>query len=539
MKNPIEQFFPVEERPDGVYVKVTRPQRDSLSIDVVVTTVERQNVMNFDTAKFRDVVQRARGAFEKIGPLFEYFDLELENFFQLSITPSNASLKISSAFVSSGKKLSDKIIVHYLKSKNVTVGLNFSGINQLLIPDNINKFITVAESIAPVKGEDARIEYKLETNREIHPLVRENGSVDYRNIESFVPISKGQVLAEKHPALPGKDGISVTGEPIPSQAGNDLKFASGKNTEISADGRFLIASVAGVLFQDNGLYNVKELLQVEKDVDFSVGNIKYSGDVMINGNVLPGFIIEAEGNVHIKGQMEASQLISRNGSVTVDKGIIGKGSAIINAKNGVKIGFAQDCKILTEGVLTAERFLLHCECTCKSLEMEGPNSNVIGCNISAEMQMLIKNVGNEQESSTRLHLFDKNKVVIEKKIKELSELECKLSAEMEPIQKQLSTKASLLKKSGDEITARMRDEVKKWIEAYNNLNQKIKYVNQKKEELCKELEKPKIYTGFIKIPGTAFPVTEIDLYGVKMLIQQPIVNKKFHLSEKGIVEQEG
>lgn len=536
MKNPITQYFAVEERPDGVYIKVSRQQRDSTSFDSIIKSLYQARVMNLDIERFKDVFVRSRGGFEKIGPLFEYFDPELENYFQLNITPSKALFKISSSFLAAGKKISEKELIYYLNSNKVNTGILEAGILELLDPENYNRFIVVAEGTEPQKGESAKIELKFEMSSDFRPQLRENGSVDYRNIQTFIPVSQGQVIAEKIPAQQGKNGKTVTGEPIPAEPGNDTGFPGGRNTEVSKDGKFLLSSKTGILFQDGGLFHIKELLQIEKDVDFSVGNIKYTGDVLIKGNVHPGFTIESEGNIHIKGELEASRVISRSGYVIVEKGIIGKGNAFVSGKTGIKIGFAQDANLTTDGPLEVEKSLLHCVCICKNLEINGIHSSVVGCNIKAEVQMIIKNVGNEKESSSQLYLFDKQRAAIEEKIKGLEELEEKLNIEMEPIKKQLTTKAALVKKAGELISDRIRDEVKKWIDAHNNLAQKIKYVNQKKEELRSELEKPKIYTGFIKIPGSVFPVTEIDLYGMKLTVQETLVNKNFHLNEKGSIE---
>ena len=105
------------------------------------------------------------------------------------------------------------------------------------------------------------------------------------------------------------------------------------------------------MFFENSLLTVAELLHVNKDVDFSVGNIKYTGDVLIGGSVRPGFSIEAEGSIHIKGEVESATVTSRAGQVTIDKGVVGKGDTNISAKQGVTISFAQDAHLHTEGAL--------------------------------------------------------------------------------------------------------------------------------------------------------------------------------------------
>ncbi|HEX3018830.1 MAG TPA: FapA family protein [Chitinispirillaceae bacterium] len=538
MKNPLEQFFAVEDRADGVYLKVSRLERDSTDINVVCRVLEQSTIMNLDLIRIKDVIQRARGAFEKIGPLFECFDTDLEKYLQLSITPQSAAIRINSACIAAGKIPNEKMLRYYLNRNKVIFGVDYQKICEALNQNNFDKKNEIATWVAPKKGGDARIDLKIDLGKDVRPQVRENGSVDYREIHTFISIASGNVIAEKIPAQPGKPGTSVTGEPIAAEPGNDVSFPGGRNTEISQDGRYLIASKTGILFQEGGLFHLKELLQIESDVNFSVGNIKYSGDVLISGNVFPGFTVEADGNVHIKGELEASRVISRNGHVIIEKGIIGKNNTSVSGKCGIQVGFAQDAHLVTDGALVVEKFLMHCECVCKSLEISGANSAVVGCRIDAEVQMVIRNVGNEQDSSSRLHLFDKTKLAIAEKIKELEALESKLETELEPIQKQLRTKAALVKRAaGEEISERIRDEVKKWVDAYNTITNKIKYVKQKQEELGVELKKPVNNPGSIKIMGNVFPGTEIDLYGLKMVTDQVLVNKSFHLKENSILIQ--
>jgi uncharacterized protein (DUF342 family) len=168
------------------------------------------------------------------------------------------------------------------------------------------------------------------------------------------------------------------------------------------------------------------------------------------------------------------------------------------------------------------------------LEANAPNAQIIGGEVRAEKFILAKQVGNEAVSSTKLFLFDKNKNALEEKVKELVVLETKLKSELDPIERQLRTKAALLKKRTDEVTDRVRDEIKKWVDAFNALNQKISYVGQKIKEIRSALTGPTEYTGFIEITGQVYPGTECDMYGVKFPITSLLSAKKYSLVENTI-----
>jgi uncharacterized protein len=535
--NPLEQFVPVEERSDGLYAKVGRIEKEALRMDIIESAVENAFVMNFDLTKFRDVVVRGRGAFEKIGPLFEFYNPEIEKYLQVTVTAQKAVLKINSGCLSMGRRPSEKTLLFYLRRKGITSGLKLEQIRVMIADNKWDEYYDIAEIIPPTNGQDARIEMGVSIDPNLQPQLRTDGSVDYRDVKSFTSAVKGQVLAIKFPPTLGKPGIGLNGEPIPPTLGNDHPLPNGKNTEISADGKQLIASKTGIVFQEGALISIVEMLHIGGNVDFNVGNVKYSGDVLINGNVLPGFSVEADGTVHINGDVESASVISRNGRVVVEKGILGKGDTYISAKMGIFVCFAQEASLITEGLISFDKFLMHCDCICESIDGHGATSSIIGGEIRAEKNINVKQIGTDKGPLTKVILFDKQKAAVEEKIKELINLDKKLKIELEPIEKQLRTKAALLKRA-DEVTLRQREEVKKWLDAHNLFNQKIKYVAQKIEVLKNELKGPRKNDGYIHVHGNVFAGTELEIYDIKYIVTEKLINKRFRIQDNGIQSEE-
>jgi uncharacterized protein len=534
VKNPLGQFLPVEDRIDGVYIKVDRVGKDSVQTDVILTEMSKSIVMNFDVLRFKDVYSRARGIFEKIGLPFEYYDEEFDNYCTISITPQKVSVKIAEGYLLKGKKPTDKQLLFYLKRKGVVHGIDRERLARIPLESRYEQFVDVAAATPPVDGSDARIEIKIAISPDTKPKLRGDGSVDYRSIQTFTSVSKGDLLAIKYPPGPGKPGTTVMGEPIASQPGQDVPFPQGRNTQLSPDGMQLVASTTGIVFFENTLLTIAELLHVDNDVDFSVGNIKYTGDVLINGSVKPGFTIEAEGSIHIKGEVESATITSRAGNIIIDKGVVGKGDTIITAKKGITICFAQDAHLCTEGELTFDKFLLHCRITCRSLESKGHPGSVIGGDAEAEKSVLIKQCGSDSGIATRLCIFDKNKAIVTNKIKELAQLKTNLSLEMEPIERQLKTKAALMKRAGEDVSDRNREEVKKWVDAYNGMKKKIGYVEDKIKELKARLDNPIDRDGYIQVVEHCYPGTIITLYDISFPINTTYVNKLFGLKDQSV-----
>jgi uncharacterized protein (DUF342 family) len=534
--NPLAKFIPVEERIDGIYIKVSQLEKQSVKLDDMMRALDQAMVVNYDFAKISDVYNHARGGLEKVGPLFVYYDPEAEQYIQFGITPERMTLSLASTATANGVHFTEKKLAFFLSRKGVRHGINTELLKKICEGQLFKTSFEVASATKPVQGEDASLEYLVVISPDSRPQVRQDGKVDYREIKSFASVAAKQVIARKKPATPGTAGIAITGDPLPATPGRDIQLPVGRNTEISPDGNSLIATKAGIISQEAGAVNVIELLDIPKDIDFSTGNIKYNGDVLVHGNVMPGFAIEAEGSIHIKGEVESAKVLSRNGEVIIEHGIVGKGDTLINGKKGIHVAFAQDATLVTEGTLLVDKYLLNCDATCFALQTKDNHGSIIGGQTRAEKSIMAGHFGSDKGIKTCAMLFDRERKLLDDKLKDLGELDKKLGAEIEPIEKQLKAKSAMLKKFQGEATERQLAEVKKWIDVYNGINTKIKYVHQKMDELRQKIEqtRTKTYDGFIKVAGNAFVGTELDLYGRYFAVNATLANARFRLNKAEI-----
>jgi uncharacterized protein (DUF342 family) len=537
MINPLTAILPTEDRGDGVYIKVTRDAAAALSSNAIVKTLESALVLNFDAGRIAEVIKNSHGIFEKIGPPFQYYDAAIEQYVHVGMTPMKAIMKLSSLCLTDNIRPTATGLIHCLNRKGVRYGIKTDVVGDIVRDAAFDKEIIIAEGKNPVAGLNAKIVMEVDVNHNFKPQQKTDGTVDYRTINSITQVKNGQVIAKKIPPTKGEPGHAVSGQEITPVPGNDGKFTGGKNTRVSDDGLYLLATKSGFIYLEGDVIHVGEVLPIPKDVDFSVGNIKYSGDIQITGSVLPGFTVETEGNVDIHGQVESARIISRGGGVEIHKGIIGKGDAFISGKTGVKTEFSQDATIKSEGAVVINKFCMHSEITCDVLEIKSPHSNLIGGLVRAFSHIEAFSVGNEKGVVTKICLVDKNELANREKLKELELLKKKLGDALEPVKKQLKTKAAILKTMGSP-TDRAADELKKWLGMYNDLTLKMKYVDNSIVDVNAKLKNPVHTDGFIKIIGTVYPGTELGLYGVVKPIKEPMINKVFRL-QSGAVETEG
>jgi hypothetical protein len=351
-------------------------------------------------------------------------------------------------------------------------------------------------------------------------------------------VAQGQVIAKRRPATSGTPGTSVTGETIPPTPGKDYELREGQNIRVSEDGKYLVVQKSGILFEEGGMLNIKEELVLAKDVDFGVGNVRFSGKITVRGSVLPGFKVESEEDIEILGEVESAEIRSRNGAVTVKQGIIGRGEAVIFGKKGVNVGHAQNAKLVTEGTLAIEKHCLHCDCTWSRLEAARPGAIIVGGHVRAYESVEVTTVGNDKGVTTKISFVDKQRMALEEKAGELKELLGKIEKELFPVKKQLTSKAAIMKKAGASITDRQKEEMKKWVDQYNTLKGKYEYVEKRLKGIQEKLQGPRPTGGELKVAGDVFPGTELNFYGLTKLIKNRMTNKRFVCSDEG-VEAEG
>ena len=80
--------------------------------------------------------------------------------------------------------------------------------------------------------------------------------------------------------------------------------------------------------------------------------------------------------------------------------------------------------------------------------------------------------------------------------------------------------------------------MKKLVDSYNTINQKVKYIQKKADEIKEKIGKPRAYEGYVEIQGTVYPGTEINLYGNGERITSKMTHKTFRLDEDGMVTHE-
>jgi uncharacterized protein (DUF342 family) len=246
--------------------------------------------------------------------------------------------------------------------------LNSHGISSSILRDEVMRIINekkystpvcVARGIEMIPSRDGWIEYLFDLKeKEYDPENME--AVDHKSRSSIKTVSKGDRIIRVHPALPGKDGLTVTGEFIPAGAAVDLKMPTGTNTSVDPeDSSCLIATENGaVVVHSETRIDVIPLLEIKGHIDYSVGNVDFTGSLIIRGDILSGFTVKTTGSIQVFGIIEEAEVYAGGDIYAV--GCAGGQKGIIRAGGSINISYAVNSNIQAGKDIIAADYLINC-----------------------------------------------------------------------------------------------------------------------------------------------------------------------------------
>ena len=247
-------------------------------------------------------------------------------------------------------------IVKNLRLAGITFGIDEKAIEGYVQSPVYGEALVIARGIPVVQGRNAYIEYMFNTNIRIRPEHNPNGTVNFRKLNNISHVEKGDLLAELHPAVTGKEGMTVQGKVIAPAKVLQTVLRYGKNISASQDNLKIYSLVNGHVTLDNGRVFVSDVYEVPYNVDNSTGDIDYSGSVVINGDVRTGFKIRATGDVEVFGIVEDAEIIS-GGQVILHHGIHGRIRGQIVAKGNIVSKFIENSRVFAGGYIEAEAII--------------------------------------------------------------------------------------------------------------------------------------------------------------------------------------
>ena len=449
--------------------------------------------------------------------------------YKLTISPDK--MKAFAKFFAAsegGEELTAGEIVRDLGAQGIKCGIKQDVIERFIQNREYCEEILLAEGVAPVQGKDAYIEYKFNTDRKAKPTLKEDGSVDFFNLNILNHCAKGDILAVLHPEEPGVDGENLFGERLrPADVKKEtLKF--GNNIEKSEDGLTLTSLVDGHVELVDGQVFVSDVLVVE-NVDNSTGNIEYEGSVQVNGNVFTNFTIRAHGDINVKGVVEGAQLYA-DGNIIIARGMNGMGKGTLDAKGNIVAKFLENATASADGYVASES-ILHSRVMARGeVNVDGKRGFITGGRVCAAAGINVKTLGSEMGADTIVEVGADPKV--KNRIAQLQKL-------IEEDNKTLQTILPVLTAATQKISQGIKlspDQVKQIHALDMTRQQKNAALKANEAELNELMEQSGDPTkAQVRVKGMVYPGTKICIDDVSMTVQKTAHYCRF-IKERGDVK---
>ena len=277
-----------------------------------------------------------------------------------------------------GSEITDDKIQKSLDANKVIYGINKPLISAVTGKKQYLRIFEIARGEEVIDGKDGYVIDMHPRSNETKIVENEKGVVNFKELNNIRSVHKGDLICEVHYPIPGTDGKSVDGRIIAARKGTQPKIPKGKNTVFADEEKTLLVSDKDgeLLFKEGG-FNVNELLTISGDVDVASGNIHFSGDVLVKGDVREGFSVTAEGNITIEGTCEGAEL-KAEGDIAIAHGMTGGGKGTIHAGGNIKCLFLENCKAFAEGDIEVDQVVFSQLSSGGNITVSGKKGSVTG-----------------------------------------------------------------------------------------------------------------------------------------------------------------
>lgn len=293
-----------------------------------------------------------------------------------------------------GREISLDAVLSNLRYEGVGYGLDEALLKDLVAQRSYLHIHLVARGKAPKNGVDAKITDFYKRKNVFRLEVEEREVIDFSERDLIQAIHKGELICRLEPAVPGEDGMDVTGRTLRAKAGRIARLPQGLNTLISQDGLYLIAGLDGAVCVRDGKFCVERQKVIFSNADASMGNLDYPGEILFKGDVSGGLVIKAKGNIIIEGEVRDAHIFSE-GSVRIQRGIRGGHAGSVRAAQQVQCGIIEGATVTAGGNVYADVILDSDVTSGGSIYLLGGRGLLAGGQVKTRYSVEAKQIGNQ------------------------------------------------------------------------------------------------------------------------------------------------
>ena len=397
-----KKSFELSYGADGVYLTVHRNPYAAVEEADVLNEIRHKKIRNFNAAIISETVKKAMGKPVRIAD--KQIEEKVDAVVEVITSPDKmkAYIKIK-APEGGGKPAGLQEIAWQLKQAGIIYGINEQTVHALVQNPIYDQNILIAEGMSPINGKNGEITFLVDIHKDRKPIIMEDGSVNYRDLDYIESVHKGQKLCEFSEPTKGIDGRNVVGTLLRAIDGKPAKMIRGRNVYPGKDDLSLFSEIDGQVMYIDGKMSVFATYEVPADVDNSTGNINFIGNVSIRGNVLAGFVVDVGGNVEVSGVVEGAT-IKAGGNIILRRGMTGNAKGMLIAGGDIVAKYIENSTVEAGNDVKAEA-IMHSDIKCGNrLELGGRKGLLVGGVARVGREIQAKVIGSVMATITTIEV---------------------------------------------------------------------------------------------------------------------------------------
>jgi uncharacterized protein len=288
-----------------------------------------------------------------------------------------------------------------LAKKNVSEGIDDQAIANLFETFSSGGEVfreTIAKGIAARSGKDGILDFLIEMEPNQVEVTDADGNVDFRDLNLIKEIHSGNAVVKVVPPDEGADGITVQGRAMTVTKGKKAKFRLGKNVRYDEASDTIYATADGHVELVDSLISVQEEFRVNKEVDFTIGNLTFIGSLTFEKSIPPGYMMMAGKDIVVKETCKGTTL-KASGNISVEGGITGSENTVIECDGKLSAKYINEANVICKG--DVECFYEVVRSTIKAMGYFILESGAVrGAQVYAFSGMKVKDLGSPMGTPT-------------------------------------------------------------------------------------------------------------------------------------------
>ena len=202
----------------------------------------------------------------------------------------------------------------------------------------------LVNQLGGLMSQQSKLQTQVSSGQRIKLAEDDPNGVDHYARSSIISVAEGALVCTLVEPSAGTPGRNVYGRTVMQRQGRKAVMNFNETITPGELPNQMLARIGGKLNVAGFKCWLSPLLTIQRDVDFQVGNVDFDGDVLIRGDVLDLFQVQARRGVVVQGLIEGAR-IECGGDLTVAGGIAGKQKAVLSVGGKLRARFIDNATV--------------------------------------------------------------------------------------------------------------------------------------------------------------------------------------------------